>query len=165
LAEKRVRLTRAQSKSVDKLMDMLSELRQIGREVETCTGPRLVKRVIPFLPYVKAVSSNVSSFFVYASLGEIAMLHQATEGWFSNPKQNYSEFRKTLSQQAQAWMQLCRQHPDGLRFVARHLLNVVKLWPQLQVVPTEKEKLAVDNKKVVRKLRELSKKTKGPENV
>jgi hypothetical protein len=165
LAEKRVRLTRAQSKSLDKLMDMLSELRQMGLSVENCTGPRLVKRVISFLPYVKAVSSNVSSFFAYASMGEIAMLHQATASWFSNEKQSYFVFKNKLSEKAQGWMQLARQHPDGMRFVARHLLNVVKHWPKMLVVPTEKEKLAAGNKKVVRKLRELSKKTKGPETV
>jgi hypothetical protein len=165
LAEKKVHLTRAQSKTLDQLLDMLSELRQMGIYVETSAANRLVKRSIPFTPYVKAVGSNVASFFVYASLGEIARLHHATEGWFSNPKQNYSEFKKSLSEKAQTWMQLARQHPDGMRFVGLHLTNVVKLWPQVKFVPTGKKKLAVENKKVVRKLRYLAKKAEGPNKV
>jgi hypothetical protein len=158
LAEKRILLTRTQSKSLEKLLDMLCELRQIGLDVETGCGPRLVKRSAPFTPYVKAVASNLSSFFVHASFAEMSRLLSATESWITRSRPNYSEFKKGLSEKAREWMQLGRLHPDGLRFVARHLLNVVKLWPHTKVQPPPKAQLAVDNKKVVRKLRELAKK-------
>ena len=129
---------------------MLVDLRAIGMDIAN-GGPTIISRAVSFRSLSDAVASNISAFFQHSSLKSAAALYALTESWFDQfemGEYNYFQFKYVLQRQAQGWMQMGKQHHSGLTFAAKHLLNVITLWPQQQVFPSLQQKAKGERRKL-----------------
>jgi hypothetical protein len=120
------------------MIEMVRELRAMGMEVEAHPEQRLLTRAMAFTPLAVAVVSNISSFFLHSSLSDVGKLYEETSLWVSDQQYSYFDFKRKLSEVSDRWMMLGRHHRFGMTFAAKHLLNVIRLWPQTKVLPTQR---------------------------
>jgi hypothetical protein len=147
-------LNRGDTKTYSEMVEMLRELREMGMEVEAHPEQRLLTRAMAFTPLAAAVVSNISSFFLHTSLSDVGKLHDATKHWVSDQHHSYFDFKRKLSQLADGWMMLGRHHSFGVTFAAKHLLNVIKLWPQTKPPPTPHMLMMAEKRRKARRERE-----------
>ena len=133
---------------------MLVDLREMGMDARG--GGPLLTRSISFKPFCYAVASNISAFFMHAPMAELSQVYTITAPWFT-PEQlrdlNRVEYQHKLSLMAQGWMKKGRCHPSGIKLAAKHLRNVILLWPKHIVVPTSKSKANLEKRKQQRRER------------
>ncbi len=123
-------LPRNQTKSVEGFMDMLTDLRALGDGITRDNQQSLLTRTVAFKPFCAAVGINITAFFTHAPAKQASKVIELTSSWFGGETEPYATYRNTLFKKTQQWMKAGKHHPDGLTFAAKHLLNVITLWPQ-----------------------------------
>ena len=141
-------LTFGETKNSKELLEMLSDLRRMGSAVELWSANEHFGRVVSFRPFASAVISNISAFFANQSLAEVASLYTASNEWFEDKHLTFIDFKAEITKNAKKNIRLSKKHPEGLKFAANHLLNVIKLWPLSNVSCTEKKLLENAKKKI-----------------
>lgn len=146
-------LNKAQTKKVQRFLDMLFDLRAMGTDPVQEGGRQ--QRAINFRPFALAVASNITAFFNYAPVKDTFKVYQLTQSWFT-PRQLESdrvEHQYNLSKMCQDWMMRGRTHPTGVMFAAKHLLNVITLWPLQPPQPSVKRLASRERAKAKRQER------------
>ena len=121
--------------------EMLQDLRAIQLDCEA--GKSKVVRSIGFKPFCSAIASHVTAFLRHGTAVDNATLAHLTQSWWGaeGEGQSWKLYKKRLVGRTKNWMQNARQHADGFVFIAKHLLDVVALWP-MQPNPISARKLA-----------------------
>ncbi len=119
---------------------------------------RLLTRYISFQPFVDAVKSHIYSFFKNNPATEVVRVIEVTKGWWGEEEPIFENYRTELINKAETFMRLGKQHPEGMGFVVKHLLDYVRLWPATKLSSSEQTKLNQASKKFASKKRNLMKK-------